>query len=90
MIELQIALVPADVDLAPVDGVLDGAGGFVGVRAVGEPAVGDEGAELDEVALELAGDDAPELELAEAGRIDDEAAGLELGSARRWWSCAFP
>ena len=58
-------------DLAPVDGVLDGAVGFVGVRAVGELAEGDVGAELDEVALELAGVDAPELELAEARGVDD-------------------
>ena len=77
MVELQIALEPAEVDLAPVDGVLDGAFGFVGVRAVGELAEGDIGAELDEVALELGGLDAPELELAEARRIDDVAARFE-------------
>ena len=69
-----------------MDGVLDGAVGLVGVRAVGEPAEGDVGAELDEVALELARDDAPELELAEARGVDDVTAGVEpdqLGGGRR-------
>ena len=73
-----------------MDGVLDGAVGLVGVRAVGELAEGDVGAELDEVALDLAGLDAPELELAEAGGVDDVAARSRGGSARRWWSCASP
>ncbi len=60
-----------------MDGVLDGALGFVGVRAVGELAEGDIGAELDEVAFEGGGIDAPEFELAEAGGVDDVAAGVE-------------
>ena len=90
LVELEVALEPAGVDLAPVDGVLDGAVGLVGVRAVGELAEGDVGAELDEVALELAGLDAPELELAEARGVDDVAARVRAGSARRWWSCASP
>jgi hypothetical protein len=64
-------------DLAPVDGVLHGALGLVDVRAIGELAAGDVGAELDEVALDLAGLDVPELELAEAGGVDDVAPGVE-------------
>ena len=51
--ELAIALVSSGVDLAPVQGLLDGAVSFMSVRAIGEPAVGDEGPELDEVAGEL-------------------------------------
>ena len=66
VIELQIAFISADVDLTPVDRLLHGAAGLVSVRAVGEPAVGDVRAKLDEVPLELAGNHAPELELAEA------------------------
>ena len=58
-IELAIALVSSGVDLAPIECVLDGAGGFVGVRAIGEPAMGDEGTELDEMAVELTRNSAP-------------------------------
>src|SRR5262249_25394318 len=64
-VELQVALVAPGMDAVPVDRLLDGAPRFVGVRAVGELAEGDVGAELDEEALDLGGLDAPELELAE-------------------------
>ena len=77
LVELEVALVAAGVDLAPVDGVLDGAVGLVDVRAVGELAVRDVGPELDEVGLDLARLDVPELELAEARGVDDVAARLE-------------
>src|SRR4051794_29674179 len=74
LVQLQVAFIAAGVDLAPVDGVLDGAFVLVGVRAVGELAEGDVRAELDEMALDLARLDGPELELAEAGGVDDVAA----------------
>jgi len=78
LVELAIALVASRVDLSPVKGILDGAACFVSVRAIGKPAVGDEGPELDEMTSELARDSAPEFELAEARRVHDEAASLEL------------
>ncbi len=78
LVEFAIALVPCGVDLSAMDGVLDGAAGFVGVRAIGKMAVGDVGAKLDEVTLELARHRAPELELAEPGRVDDETARFEV------------
>ena len=53
--KFDVALVPPMMDLSPVDGVLDRATGLVSMRAVGEAAERDVGAELDEVALELAG-----------------------------------
>src|SRR4051812_35718507 len=85
-VELHVALISAGVDLAPVEGLLDGAAGLVGVGAVGEPAVRDVGAELEEVALELAGDHPPELELAEPGGVDHVAPQVhpdQLGGRRR-------
>src|SRR5262249_16803362 len=69
VVQLQVALVAPGVDLAPVDGVLDGAGGLVGVRAVGEAAGRHIRPELAEITLDLARLDAPELELAQAGRV---------------------
>src|SRR4051812_48930562 len=86
MVELQVALEPAEVDLAPVHGVFDGAFGLVGVRAVGELAEGNIGTELDEVPLQGGGIDAPELELAQARGVDDVAPRFEpdqLGGGRR-------
>ena len=73
-IKFNITFITADVNLSPSDGVLDGAAGFVGVRAIGESARGNVRTELDEAALEFGGIDVPEFELAEAGRIDDVAA----------------
>src|SRR5262249_21406440 len=78
LIELPVTLVAAGMDVTPVDGVLDGAAVLVSVRAVGETAVGDEGPELDEIRLQLAGYDTPELELPETGCVDDETARLEF------------
>ena len=67
-------------------GVLDGALGLVGVRAVGKLAERQVRTELGEMAAELRRHDAPELELAEARGVDDIAARLEpdqFGGRRR-------
>ena len=77
VVELQIAFEAAFGDHAEVEGVLDGAGVFVGVGAVGEAAVGGVGAELDEVGFEFPGFAVPEFELAQAWGVDDVAAGFE-------------
>src|SRR4051794_4172405 len=81
-VELHVALISAGVDLAPVEGLLDGAAGLVGMGAVREPAIGDVGAELHEMGLELARDDAPELELAEPGGVDHVAPQIEADQLR--------
>src|SRR5204862_6163559 len=72
-----VILIAAGVDLAAVAGVPDRAIVLVGVLAFAEPAERDEGADLDEMSLDLARIDVPELELAEAGGVDDVAAGVE-------------
>src|SRR4051812_39269452 len=58
----------------PLAGVRDGAGGLVGVRAMGELAARLVRVELVELAADLAGREAPELEPAEAGGVDHAAS----------------
>ena len=76
--------------MSPREGILDGAACFVSVRAVGEPAVGKERPELDEMTRELARNGSPQLKLAETRRVNDVATGLEARLARPSWWCAFP
>ena len=77
VIQFQVTFISSDMDLTPVDRVLHGASGLVGVRAVGESTVVYVRAKLEEMTFELAGNHAPELELAEAWRIDHVTALLE-------------
>src|SRR3954465_10627125 len=72
--QMAIALIPPHVEQVVGHGVFHAAGGFVRVRAVGEAAAIDEGADVAEEAGDFSGDYVPKLKLTDARRIDHVAA----------------
>ncbi len=68
--EFEVGVVSLLRDVALLESLFDGAAGFVGVEAILERALGDQGAHLDEEVGNLARLGAEEAEVADAGGVD--------------------